>query len=113
MPWSAGSGTDPSAINPTDEPSVIIDVGQWLTLAQWLADQSQRQPDRVAARSQAVQAAQCLREALKFYDDPDNDLPPGDAVFTESSRRRLREAPQQFSRERILGDLGRLPVAAK
>lgn len=102
-----------SPINPTNESSRIIDVGQWLTLARVFTEKSRSEPDRVAARLLALQAAECLREALKFYDDPDNDLPPADSLFTESSRRRFREAPQQFSRQRILGEIQKLPVTAQ
>lgn len=103
--------TSSSVINPTDDSSRIIDIGQWLTLARMFTERSRNEPRRVEARSLALQAADCLREALKFYDDPDNDLPPDHAIFTDTSRRRFREAPQQFSRERILGELRKLPVA--
>jgi hypothetical protein len=56
-----------------------------------------------------MDAAQCLREALKFYDDEDNDLPPRNALFHEASRRRFWDHPEEFSRQRLLNALSRLP----
>lgn len=100
----------PPAINTTDERSSIIDLGQWLTLTQLFIQDGRSEPDRRRVRVSQLQAAQCLDEALKFYDDPDNDLPPADSFYTDSSRRRFHESPQQFSRNRIIGERRKLPV---
>ena len=100
----------PAAINPTEKRSQLIDVGQWLTLSQLFLQESRSQTDRSHARLRNLQAAQCLDEALKFYDDPENDLPPSDAFYCESSRRRFRESPRQFSRSRLVSEKSRLPV---
>jgi hypothetical protein len=109
-----GTGKDPSkpdavpVVNPTSEPSRIIDVAQWLTLFRSLAEAASRLPNPQEMRRVGIEAAQCLEEALKFY-EPDNDLPPGDALYTAASRRRLREHPQEFSRQRLVELRSRLP----
>ncbi len=100
----------PPAINLTDKRSRIIDVGQWLTLSQLFMQESRSEPERGRARFLNLQAAQCLDEALKFYDDPENELPPADAFYCDSTRRRFREFPQQFSRGRLISEMRKLPV---
>ncbi len=96
-------------INPTDEPSHILDVGQWIVLFRMLTEEAAREADRVQARSLGIKAARCLDEALKFYDEQDNDLPPSEAFFCKTSRARFRESPEQFSRQRLLGMRSKLP----
>ena len=100
----------PAPINFTQEPSQIIDVGQWLTLSQLFLQESSAERDRSRARLLSLQAAQCLDEALKFYDDPENDLPPSNAFYCNASHRRFRESPQQFSRTRLISEKRKLPV---
>lgn len=95
-------------INPTDEPSRLLDVGQWITLFRVILEAASRETDKIEARRLGYEAAQCLEEALKFYDD--NDLPPESAVFTEPTRNRLREFPQQFSRTYLLAMRAKLPT---
>jgi len=99
----------PPVINPTDRASRLIDLSQWITLAHLLIEESRGQKDKELARYLNLQAAQCYDEALKFYDDPDNELPQADAFFSEPSRRRFRESPQQFARSRLIGERARLP----
>jgi len=103
------SGPSP-AINLTEKRSQIIDIGQWLTLAHLFVQESRTETNRERARSLNLQSAQCLDEALKFYDEPDNDLPPSDAFYCDSSRRRFRDFPQQFSRSRLINERRKLPV---
>lgn len=98
-------------INSSLEASSLIDVGQWLTLSGLLREQAKAEPNRIRARQIGIEAGECLDEALKFYDDPENDLPPQEAFFCESSKLRFKEAPEQFSRERIVGERVRLPKA--
>ncbi len=100
-----------SPINPTDECSRILDVGQWIVLARMLMEESAREPDRAGARSLGMQAVACLDEALKFYDDPDNDLPPPEALFCETSLARFHESPEQFSKQRLVSMQAKLPHA--
>jgi len=113
---SHGLGNDdpdtPPVVNPTDDPSKIIDVAQWITLFRVLTQAAASQENKQECRRLGLEAAQCLDEALKFYDDPQNDLPPADAVFLESSRARLDRNPEQFSRQRLIELRAKLPTTA-
>jgi hypothetical protein len=95
-------------INPTDEPSRILDVGQWITLFRIVLESASRETDKVEARRLGYEAAQCLEEAIKFYDD--NELPPPEAVFTDATRQRLRSHPQQFAKQQLLAMRAKLPA---
>ena len=103
---------DPPDINPTEEPSRILDVGQWLVLFRLLVEEAGQERNKQRARRLGLEAAQCIEEALRFYDDADNDLPPDDGFFCPASRTRFREAPDQFSRQRLIGMRGKLPSFA-
>ncbi len=100
----------PTLINSSDEASGLIDVAQWITLFRVVAEAAAREKDKQAARLKGIEAAQCLEEALKFYDDPENDLPPDSALFTDESRRRLRDHPEQLSRQRLIELRAKLPA---
>ncbi len=108
-----GTGVDPAsgiaAVNTTDEPSKILDVSQWLVLFRLIVDRAGREPNKAASRQLGLEAAQCLEEALKFYDD-DNDLPPARALFSEEARGRLADRPQDFSRQRLIQMRAKLPT---
>ena len=107
---TARVGDDTSTtINPTDEPSRIIDVAQWITLFRTITEAASRQTDKQEARRLGIEAAQCLEEAIKFYRDADNDLPPGEAFFHEQSRKRFHDHPERFSRRRLIDLRGKLP----
>jgi hypothetical protein len=84
-------------INPTAERSAAIDLLGWLSLFQTIIAESHKSSDKPTMRQLAYEAAQCLDEALKFYDG-DNELPTESAFFTEESRRRFRDHPQYFNR---------------
>jgi hypothetical protein len=103
-----GEPTNTSQINATDEPSRILDVGQWLVLFQVILTAASKEPDRIEARRLGYEAAQCLEEALKFY--ADNDAPPADALFTPRSRRRFEQNPESFSRGRLIDMRSKLPT---
>ncbi len=110
-----GLGADPNGppiVNPTDEPSRIIDVAQWVTLFRMITEAAAKEEGKVAARELGLEAAQCLDEALRFYDDGENDLPPAEAFYCESSRRRFADHPQQFSRQRLIDLRAKLPTAS-
>jgi hypothetical protein len=109
---NARPGDDLGVINPTDQPSRIIDVAQWITLFRMLSEIAAQDSDRVRARSVRIEAGQCLEEALKFYDPAEGDLPPVSACFHDSSRDRLRDHPEQFSRTRLIELRRKLPSAA-
>ena len=104
-----GAPSDEVTINPSSEPSRIIDLGQWLVLVSLLLDEVTRESNKTHARELGLSAARCLDEALKFYTDEDNDLPPPEAFFDAASQRRFRESPEQFSRQRVAGLKSGLP----
>ena len=104
--WAAAS--EPPRINPTDQPSKLIDVAQWLTLYHILIARSKEASDRTASRGEAYQAALCIVEALKFY-EPDNDLPPAAAFFSDQARAQARAHPAFFARDKLLSMQTGLP----
>ena len=95
-------------INPSPEPSRIIDVGQWLTLFRVILEAASQAAGRAESRRLGYEAAQCLDEALKFYDE-DSDLPPEDAFFHEATADRFRSHPELFARQRLLAMRDKLP----
>ena len=101
---------EPAVVNPTDEPSRILDVGQWIMLSRMLLEAGSKEAEKGRARRLGIEAAQCLEEALKFYDELDNDLPPPEALFDDASRERFRDAPEQFSRRRLIELRSKLPT---
>ena len=109
---AGGVPDDWTRINPTEDPSRILDVGQWLMLFRLFEERRADEPGKIAARLLGLKAAACLDEALKFHDDPENDLPPASAIFTESTRHHFLEAPEHFSRRRLVELRARLPTSA-
>ncbi len=109
LPGGAGDTHPVPAFNPTAHPSRILDVAQWMTLFGMIRETAHRQPDKQIARRLLIEAAQCLDEALKFYDD-ESDLPPAEAFFHDGSRERFRMNPQQFARPRLLHLRSQLPT---
>ena len=101
-----------AVVNPTGEPSRIIDVGQWIVLFRIITEAAGRETDKVQARHLGIEAAQCLEEALKFYDEVGNDLPPPEALFHEVSRKRFQKSPEHFSRQRLINLRAKLPTLA-
>lgn len=97
----------PPSPNPTDEPSRIIDVGQWLSLFHLLIQTAGAESDKAAARRIGYQAAQCLAEALKFYGE--DELPAPSAVWTPATRTALRDHPERFARQRLRDMQAKLP----
>jgi len=96
-------------VNSTMEPSRMLDLAQWLTLFRMMTETAGKEKNKIAARRLSLEAAQCLDEALKFY-DADNDLPTQDAFFHDGSRERFRDHPEQFSRQRLLHLRSKLPT---
>ncbi len=103
------SAEDDNPVNSGDEPSRIIDVAQWITLSRVFTSAAKKETDKIRARNLNLGATQCLAEALKFFDDVDNDLPPAEAFFSKRTRRRLREHPAEFSRQRLISIRAKLP----
>ena len=105
-------------VNPTDQPSALIDVAGWLMLHSLLTDKARTAAvhartgaDRQAIRNLQILAGQCIDEALKFY-DVDNDLPPQDAFFSEAGRIQFHAYPELFVRDRLIDLRSRLPSCA-
>ncbi len=96
------------AVNTTEQPSRIIDVGQWLSLFRLFVEAGARETSKFTGRRLGFEAAQCLSEALKFYGD-DDEMPPPEALFTESSRRAFRDHPDKFARQRLREMREKLP----
>lgn len=96
-------------VNPTNERSRAIDLLGWLTLYRSILEASKKETDKSEIRKLAIECAQCLDEALKFY-EPDNELPNQDAFFFEESLARFQDRPQQFTRSRWLHERSKLPV---
>ncbi len=108
-PPQAISADQPPVVNSTNEPSRILDVAQWLTLFRMMTEAAGKEKNKTAARRLALEAAQCLDEALKFYEE-DNDLPTNKAFFRDDSRERFRDHPEQFARQRLLDLRSKLPT---
>ena len=80
-------GVDSEIINPTDQPSRLLDLGQWMCLFYSLIGLAAGQRVPIITRRLGYQAALCLGEALKFY-PPGEELPPAEAFFRPDSLRR-------------------------
>ena len=102
------SGPEAEMINPGDEPSSIIDLGQWLSLFYLLVESAAKQPSRPEARRLGYRAALCLAEAMKFYSD--NELPPEEAFSSPETARIFREHPENFARQKLRDMRAKLPM---
>jgi len=102
---------DADAINPTAEPSRIVDLGQWLSLFYLLLESAAAEKSRTATRRGGYQAMLCLSEALKFYGD--NELPPEEAFFAEATAAIFRRHPEKFARQKLRDMQSKLPAPAK
>ncbi len=96
-------------VNPTDEPSRAIDLGQWMTLARFYLARIERLRDAVAKAQSLLDARQCLEEALKFF-PPAAETAPADALWTDAGRHVAAETPDLLTRPRIETMLARLPA---
>ncbi len=97
-------------ISLSEEASSILDVSQWITLCHVLLEEAGLLSDKVQARKRKIQAARCLEEAIKFFDEVDNDLPPPDAFFHESSKRQFKDRPELFSKSKLIDLRATLPT---
>jgi hypothetical protein len=95
-------------VNPSSEPSRIIDVGQWISLFYFLIDSAGKSAEKAQTRKVAFQAAQCLEEAMKFYGRHDS-LPPPSAFYVESSREAMTRFPERFECSRLRDLRSKLP----
>jgi hypothetical protein len=104
QPW----GAQQESINPTNEPSRIVDLAGWMGLFYLLLESAAAEPSPPASRRLSYRAALCLREALKFYGD--DELPPPSAFFTDRGQDAFRQHPHKFARQRLIDMRARLPA---
>jgi hypothetical protein len=90
-----------------DSPSVLIDAGEWLWLADLIARSVPAEPadgmpveDRRQVRIDLRTAAAAVSEAAKFV-PPDADRVPADAIWTERGRAVYAAEPGRFGRRRL------------
>lgn len=95
-------------VNPSNEPSKLIDLGQWLAIFYAIIEAAAREQDKSIARRLGYEAMLAIEEALKFYKE-DKDLPPEDAFWTDESRKRFKEYPHLFTQSRIRELRNKLP----
>lgn len=108
-PVPSRQGASSNVINPTPHRSEAIDLLGWLTLYRTIVATVKNAPNPAEARRLAAEAAQCLDEALKFY-ELENELPPQSAFFSEESRQRFADHPDQFARSRWREERLKLPA---
>lgn len=96
-------------VNPTDQPSALIDLGQWLSLFYLLVELAAHEPKPAESRRISFRAALCLAEALKFYSG-DDELPPAEAFFTPDTREAFARYPEKFARQKLSDMRARLPA---
>ena len=101
-------GPESELINPTDEPSRVVDLAQWLSLFYGLLESASAQRQSAATRRAGYRAALCLAEALKFYED--DELPPATAFYSDRTRETFREHPESFARQRLRDMQAKLPT---
>ena len=101
---------DADCINPSRQPSRIIDLSQWVSLYYLFSESAASAGSPVDARISARQASLCLSEALKFYRG--EELPPESAFFREASVAAFRQNPANFARTRLRDLQAMLPAPA-
>ena len=102
------SGPEADCINPSGEPSAIVDLSQWISLFYLLLETAASEQSKPATRRAGFMAALCLAEALKFYEG-DDELPPAAAFFSEATAEIFRQHPERFARQKLLDMRAKLP----
>jgi len=105
----AAGNEDPECINPTEQPSRIVDLAQWLSLFYLMVESAAGDKAKPAVRRKGYRALLCLLEALKFYED--DELPPERAFFSEATAAVFREHPERFAKQRLRDLKDKLPAA--
>jgi len=95
-------------VNPSDNPSRLLDVGQWIAIFQAIISAASQQSDKREIQRLGYEATLALEEAIKFYTQ-DSDLPPKEAMWTEGTKQQFKEHPEIFERHRILQLREKLP----
>ncbi len=103
------TGNELPIVNPSDKPSKLLDVGQWLAIFQAIISAAAQQEDKKQIQRLGYEATLALEEAIKFYTS-ESDLPPQEAMWTESTKQQFQEHPEIFERHRILSMREKLPA---
>jgi len=101
-------GAGAEIINPTEEPSRIVDLAHWLSLFYLQVESAWREDSRPEVRRAGFQAALCLAEALRFYGD--DELPPASAFFTRETTAAFEEHPEKFAKQKLRDMQSKLPA---
>ena len=101
-------GVQAEIVNPRDEPSRIVDLGQWLGLFYLLVESASSTDKPVETRRLGYRASLCLLEALKFYGQ-DDELPPVSAFFVSGTINAFRKNPEKFARQKLRDMQAKLP----
>jgi len=107
--WDAPAPAPGDCVNPTDRPSTLIDLGQWVGLCYRFQEEADRAASPAEAHQAHRRAALCLDEALKFH--LGEELPPESAFFTETSLAGFRSNPALYARTRLREFQALLPTA--
>lgn len=85
----------PGVFNPTSNPSTAVDLFGWVSLASLLASNCATEKNAPAARQMALEAQQCIVEALKFYAS-NSDTPPDSAFWTPEGQEDFAKNPGNY-----------------
>ena len=99
---------DPDCINPSDEPSRIIDLGQWVGLYHMFSAEAGSSRTPAETHRASRQAWLCLAEALKFF--AGEEFPPESAFVTESSIRAYRANQANYAHTHLRDLQAMLPA---
>lgn len=90
-----------------DEPSELLDAGQWLWYAERVTDglpaeptADMAAPDRQQARRDLLRAAAALTEAIKFVPAGTETVPP-EALWSDLGRAVFEQSPGRFHQRRL------------
>jgi hypothetical protein len=108
---TSGDADGDDCINPSDQPSRIVDLVQWVGLYYQFSEAVGGAASPAEARRDARRAALCLEEALKFH--AGEEMPPETALFCEASREAFRDSPANYARARLSELKALLPAAAR
>ena len=97
--WDHDTPVPAGCVNPTDRPSAIIDLEQWVALYYLFHEEALSARSPAEARRADRQAALCLAEALKFHGG--QEFPPESAFFREASLAAFRRDPANYAHTRL------------
>ena len=83
------------------EPSELVDAGQWLAVADWIAGEVPADDRSEAARTVMAYAHEAVQEILKFV-PPAGDAVPEEAFWTDAGRAERERDPGRFRVDRLL-----------